>query len=63
MREVYLVSEVFAGFWGGAKGVHGGGYNGRGRLLIIEDRECGGDENSEKYGDGAHPFHAILLDI
>jgi hypothetical protein len=31
--------------------------------LVVEDAECGGDEDDEEDGDGACPFPAAALDI
>ena len=63
MSEVYLVSEIFASFWGGPERIHGGRYDGGRGLLVVEDRECGGDQDGEEDGNSAHPAHAILWDI
>lgn len=43
VREVYLIPEVLARFRRSAEGVERRGYDGGGRLLVVEDGERAGD--------------------
>lgn len=61
--EVDFIAEEFACARVRAEGVEGGGYDGGGGLLVVEDCDGAGGDNGDEDGQGATPAEADLADI
>ena len=61
--EVDLVAEELAGAGVGAQGVEGGGDDGGGHLLVVEDGDGAGRDDGDEDGEGAAPAEADGIDV
>ena len=63
MLEVNLVAKKRAGGRVGAQGVEGGGYDGGGGFLVVEDGNGADGDDGEKEGQGTAPVGADGFDV